>query len=89
MGDHPRQPVRPHRHGATVVLRGVNVAAGSNLALQSRVVELGANLVRIHVAWADLQPRAPAAGDPGWNTALIATHADSRSRGTGRTRSTC
>jgi Cellulase (glycosyl hydrolase family 5) len=59
--------------GATVVLRGVNVSAGSNLALQSRVAELGANLVRIHVAWADLQPAPPAAGDAGWNTALIAS----------------
>jgi Cellulase (glycosyl hydrolase family 5) len=59
--------------GATVVLRGVNVSAGSNLALQSRALELGANLVRIHVSWADLQPSAPIAADPGWNTALIAS----------------
>lgn len=58
--------------GATVVLRGVNVSAGSNLALQRRALELGVNLVRIHVTWADLQPSAPAAGHPGWNTALIA-----------------
>lgn len=58
--------------GATVVLRGVNVAPGANPALQARVVELGANLVRIHVRWADLQPTAPTAADPGWNTALFA-----------------
>jgi hypothetical protein len=58
--------------GATVVLRGVNVAAGPNLSLQDRAVQLGANLVRIHVTWADLQPQPPTPGDPGWNTALIA-----------------
>ena len=57
--------------GATVVLRGVNVAPGSNLALQNRVVQLGANLVRIHVRWADLQPTAPTSGDPGWDGALF------------------
>ena len=74
--------------GATVVLRGVNVSAGPNLALQNRVAELGANLVRIHVAWADLQPTAPAAGDPGWNTGLLASM-QRRSRGTARMRSTC
>jgi hypothetical protein len=58
--------------GAAVVLRGVNVAAGPNVPLQDRVVQLGANLVRIHVTWADLQPHAPTPGDPGWDTALIA-----------------
>ncbi|HEY3764797.1 MAG TPA: cellulase family glycosylhydrolase [Gaiellales bacterium] len=58
--------------GAPVVLRGVNVSAGSNVVLQDRVVQLGANLVRIHVSWADLEPTAPAPGDPGWNTALFA-----------------
>ena len=58
--------------GAPIVLRGVNVAAGPNVALQNRVVQLGANLVRIHVTWADLQPHPPAAGAPGWDTALIA-----------------
>jgi Cellulase (glycosyl hydrolase family 5) len=57
--------------GATVVLRGVNVAPGSNLTLQNRVVQLGANLVRIHVRWADLQPTAPTPGDAGWDTALF------------------
>ena len=57
--------------GAAVVLRGVNVAPGSNPALQARVVELGANFVRIHVRWADLQPTAPTAGNPGWNTTLF------------------
>jgi hypothetical protein len=59
--------------GDPVVLRGVNVSAGSNLALQSRVVQLGGNLARIHVTWADLQPTAPTASNPGWNTALIAS----------------
>jgi endoglycosylceramidase len=58
--------------GATVVLRGVDVAAGPNVSLQDRVAQLGANLVRIHVTWADLQPRPPAPGDPGWDTGLIA-----------------
>jgi Cellulase (glycosyl hydrolase family 5) len=57
--------------GRVVVLRGVNVAAGPNVTLQNRVVELGANLVRIHVRWSDLQPIEPAVGDPGWNAGLL------------------
>ena len=47
------------RSGNPVILRGVDVGAGSNATLQAQVVALGANFVRLHVCSWQLEPTAP------------------------------
>src|SRR5689334_14525648 len=57
--------------GAPVILRGVNVSAGPNAQLQQRVLGMGANFVRIHVCWSELEPTAPGAEGHNWNEPLF------------------
>jgi endoglycosylceramidase len=65
--------------GNPVILRGVNVGAGPNQTLQQKVQQMGANLVRIHACWSDLEPSAPTSSGHTWNESLfsgIATQVD-------------
>jgi Cellulase (glycosyl hydrolase family 5) len=63
------------RSGHPIVLRGVDVAAGDNQAIQNQVAALGANFVRVHVCWSQLEPTAPSGGTHNWNQALLASMA--------------
>jgi hypothetical protein len=57
--------------GRPIILRGVDVAAGANQGLQSQVAALGANFVRVHVCWSQLEPTAPSGGTHTWNQSLL------------------
>ncbi len=57
--------------GSPVVLRGVNVGVSTSSSQEGQVVTMGANLVRIHVCWSDLEPTAPDTSHH-WNSSLLA-----------------
>ncbi len=59
------------RSGGPIVLRGVDVTAGSNAALEAQTVALGANFVRLHVCWSQLEPTAPSGSTHNWNQSLL------------------
>ncbi|MGN6377672.1 MAG: cellulase family glycosylhydrolase [Gaiellales bacterium] len=63
------------RSGQPVILRGVNVGAGASTSLQNQVVALGANFVRVHVCWSQLEPNAPSGGTHTWNEPLMTSMA--------------
>lgn len=61
------------RTGSPVLLRGVDVSAGADPAVQQLVAGMGANLVRIHVGWDQLEPAAPSGSTRHWNSALLSS----------------
>jgi Cellulase (glycosyl hydrolase family 5) len=58
--------------GQPIVLRGANVAAGNWLGMEQATMALGANFVRIRVAWSEVEPAAPVNGAHTWNQTLLA-----------------
>jgi hypothetical protein len=60
------------KRGRPVVLRGVNLIAPRTPDLWASAVALGANFVRIPIAWSDVEPKAPQGSRHRWNKPLLA-----------------
>jgi aryl-phospho-beta-D-glucosidase BglC (GH1 family) len=57
--------------GKPVVLRGFNLIAPQAPRIWARAVSLGANFVRIPIAWSEVEPNPPH-GEHAWNTRVLA-----------------
>jgi hypothetical protein len=57
--------------GESVVLRGFNMIAPNAPAVWAKAVSLGANFVRIPIAWSEVEPTGPDGGHR-WNARLLA-----------------